>query len=326
MKKKNVQGIILVILIAGLIFCGVSFVNRQNKIGSEEKETQTAETVTPTAEPTTEPTQEPEETTPTPEPQETESPQQKEAAGPPKPESEPQTEENGTITASAPDTGITDLAVKQIVDPSQIDTMNLDKYFQAYEIVEGDAIYNRIIGKSYQPNDYVALSDLRYLKVLHYNFEGQVQVGELIVNAQIVDDFLSAFKQLYENQYQIQEMVLIDNYWAGDGDSSDYNSIEHNNTSAFCFRNATGSGNLSKHAYGRAIDINSQQNPYVTYNNGYGSCAHGNAQQYLDRSSGLPHVITHDDICYQIFTQLGFTWGGDWGNPKDFQHFEKSAN
>ena len=204
--------------------------------------------------------------------------------------------------------------------------MNLDKYFQAYEIVEGDAIYNRIIGKSYQPNDYVALSDLRYLKVLHYNFEGQVQVGELIVNAQIVDDFLSAFKQLYENQYQIQEMVLIDNYWAGDGDSSDYNSIEHNNTSAFCFRNATGSGNLSKHAYGRAIDINSQQNPYVTYNNGYGSCAHGNAQQYLDRSSGLPHVITHDDICYQIFTQLGFTWGGDWGNPKDFQHFEKSAN
>ena len=278
MKKKIVQGIILVILIAGLIFCGVSFVNRQNKIGSEEKETQTAETVTPTAEPTTEPTQEPEETTPTPEPQETESPQQKEAAGPPKPESEPQTEENGTITASAPDTGITDLAVKQIVDPSQIDTMNLDKYFQAYEIVEGDAIYNRIIGKSYQPNDYVALSDLRYLKVLHYNFEG------------------------------------------------DYNSIEHNNTSAFCFRNATGSGNLSKHAYGRAIDINSQQNPYVTYNNGYGSCAHGNAQQYLDRSSGLPHVITHDDICYQIFTLRGFTWGGDWGNPKDFQHFEKSAN
>ena len=88
----------------------------------------------------------------------------------------------------------------------------------------------------------------------------------------------------------------------------------------------TTSGNLSKHAYGRAIDINSQQNPYVTYNNGYGSCAHGNAQQYLDRSSGLPHVITHDDICYQIFTQLGFTWGGDWGNPKDFQHFEKSAN
>ena len=78
--------------------------------------------------------------------------------------------------------------------------------------------------------------------------------------------------------------------------------------------------------YGMRIKFSPAKNPYVTYNNGYGSCAHGNAQQYLDRSSGLPHVITHDDICYQIFTQLGFTWGGDWGNPKDFQHFEKSAN
>lgn len=304
---------------------------RQSKIGAEETVEKTEPTSTPV--PTVTPTETPEEPSPTP----TEAPEEKkeaatqtgEVAGPPlAPETTPtpQTEENGALTPGETSAGITDLAVKEIVDPSQISATDLDKYFQAYEIVEGDEIYNRIIGKSYYANDYVALSDLRYLKVLHYNFEGQVQVGELIVNAQIVDDFLSAFKQLYEKQYQIQEMVLIDNYWAGDGDSSDYNSIEHNNTSAFCFRNATGSGNLSKHAFGRAIDINSQQNPYVTYNNGYGSCAHGNAQQYLDRSSGLPHVITHDDICYQIFTQLGFTWGGDWSNPKDFQHFEKSAN
>ena len=334
MKKNKtivIQIIVLSILILILIVCGVSIFGRQSKIGAEETTEKTEPTEVPV--PTVTPTETPEEPSPTP----TEAPEeQKEAAtqtgevaGPPlAPETTPtpQTEENGALTPGETSAGITDLAVKEIVDPSQISATDLDKYFQAYEIVEGDEIYNRIIGKSYYANDYVALSDLRYLKVLHYNFEGQVQVGELIVNAQIVDDFLSAFKQLYEKQYQIQEMVLIDNYWAGDGDSSDYNSIEHNNTSAFCFRNATGSGNLSKHAYGRAIDINSQQNPYVTYNNGYGSCAHGNAQQYLDRSSGLPHVITHDDICYQIFTQLGFTWGGDWGNPKDFQHFEKSAN
>ena len=329
MKKNKtivIQIIVLSILILILIVCGVSIFGRQSKIGAEETTEKTEPTEVPV--PTVTPTETPEEPSPAP----TEAPEEKkeaatqtgEVAGPPlAPETTPtpQTEENGALTPGETSAGITDLAVKEIVDPSQISATDLDKYFQAYEIVEGDEIYNRIIGKSYYANDYVALSDLRYLKVLHYNFEGQVQVGELIV-----DDFLSAFKQLYENQYQIQEMVLIDNYWAGDGDSSDYNSIEHNNTSAFCFRNATGSGNLSKHAYGRAIDINSQQNPYVTYNNGYGSCAHGNAQQYLDRSSGLPHVITHDDICYQIFTQLGFTWGGDWGNPKDFQHFEKSAN
>ena len=223
------------------------------------------------------------------------------------------------------DTGITDLQVGSIVDASQILWSNMDKYFQAYEIIEGDEIYNRIIGKSYQVNDNVALSDLRYLKVLHYNFEHQVQVGELIVNAQLTDDFLNAFRSLYEQEYEIQSMYLIDNYWTGDGSTSDNASIEENNTSAFCYRVATGSTKLSNHAYGCAIDINSRQNPYVTYDaNGNGSCSHENAREYLDRTSGKAHVITHDDICYQIFTNLGFSWGGDWESGiKDFQHFEK---
>ena len=231
---------------------------------------------------------------------------------------------DGQITQSG-QSGITDLEVGSIVDVSKISWSNLDSYFQAYEIVEGDAVYNRIIGKSYRENNDIGLADLRYLKVLHYNFDGNVQVGEVIVNAQLAEDFLSAFKSLYEEHYEIQSMYLIDNYWTGDGVTSDNASIEVNNTSAFCYRTATGSSKLSNHAYGCAIDINSQQNPYVTYDgNGNGSCYHENAQQYLDRTSGLDHVITHEDICYQIFTNLGFSWGGDWSNGiKDFQHFEK---
>lgn len=220
---------------------------------------------------------------------------------------------------------ITNLQVGSVIDASQITATDLSQYFRAYEIIEGDAVYNRIIGKSYQINDNVALSDLRYLKVLHYNFDAEVQVGELIVNAKLAEDFLNAFKSLYEYQYQIQSMYLIDNYWTGNGASSDNASIDVNNTSAFCYRVATNSSNLSKHAYGCAIDINSQQNPYVTYDaSGKGTCYHENAIQYVDRSSGLAHVITHEDICYQVFTELGFKWGGDWtGDVRDFQHFEK---
>ena len=214
MKKNKtivIQIIVLSILILILIVCGVSIFGRQSKIGAEETTEKTEPTEVPV--PTVTPTETPEEPSPTP----TEAPEEKkeaatqtgEVAGPPlAPETTPtlQTEENGALTPGETSAGITDLAVKEIVDPSQISATDLDKYFQAYEIVEGDEIYNRIIGKSYYANDYVALSDLRYLKVLHYNFEGQVQVGELIVNAQIVDDFLSAFKQLYEKQYQIQEI------------------------------------------------------------------------------------------------------------------------
>ena len=126
----------------------------------------------------------------------------------------------GQITQSGL-SGITDLEVGSIVDASQISWSNLDSYFQAYEIVEGDAVYNRIIEKSYRENNDIGLADLRYLKVLHYNFDGNVQVGEVIVNAQLADDFISAFKSLYEERYEIQSMYLIDNYWTGDGATSD---------------------------------------------------------------------------------------------------------
>lgn len=221
---------------------------------------------------------------------------------------------------------IADLDAGNIIDISQIAWFNIDQYFQAYEIIEGDKVYNRIIGKSYQVNNNIALSDLRYLKILHYNFNGEVQIGELIVNVKLTDDFISIFKILFENRYEIQSMYLIDNYWTGEGASSDSASIDENNTSAFCYRTSTGGSSLSNHAYGCAIDINSQQNPYVTYDtNGNGICYHENARQYMNRTAGLDHVITHDDLCYQLFIARGFTWGGDWENGiKDFQHFEKS--
>jgi len=61
----------------------------------------------------------------------------------------------------------------------------------------------------------------------------------------------------------------------------------------------------------------------VSYKSGSPVWSHENANDYIDRTTGLPHVITHDDVCYQIFKKYGFTWGGDWNTIKDYQHFEK---
>ena len=199
-----------------------------------------------------------------------------------------------------------------------------DAMFAILEIHEGDAVFNRINGKSYRENPNIGLSDLRYLKMIHYNFEHQIQVGEMIVNQAIAQDVINIFRELYDIGYEIQSMYLIDNYWTGDGDSSDSASIDVNNTSSFCYRTATGSGNLSNHAYGRAIDLNPQQNPYVWYDsNGSLRWSHANADPYIDRTTGDPHVITAGDACYNIFIKYGFSWGGNWGNPIDYQHFEK---
>ena len=208
-----------------------------------------------------------------------------------------------------------------VIDKANIDFNNLSQYFVAYEIPED--VYNYINGKSYQENPYVALSDLRYVKLLHYNFNHELQVGELIVAADLQGDYLGIFAELFAAEYEIQSMYLPDKYWTGDPTSTDSASIDVNNSSCFMYRPATGSSKLSKHSYGRAIDINPQQNPYVSYSSGSPVWSHENANDYIDRTTGLPHVITENDVCYQIFTKYGFTWGGSWTNIKDYQHFQK---
>ena len=161
------------------------------------------------------------------------------------------------------------------------------------------------------------------MKVLHYNFDGNIQVGEMIVHKDIEQDMREIFEELFRQKYQVSSMRLIDDYWNGTADSSGSRSIDRNNTSVFRYGRSA-SGRLSNHALGLAIDFNPQQNPYVTYRDGEPHWNHENASAYVDRSAGLPHMIDHNDLAYRLFTQHGFTWGGDRDNPKDYQLFEKA--
>lgn len=52
-------------------------------------------------------------------------------------------------------------------------------------------------------------------------------------------------------------------------------------------------------------------------------------QKYLRASRGdltrmivRCHWIDKDSLPYKLFTEHGFTWGGDWSDRKDYQHFE----
>ena len=211
-----------------------------------------------------------------------------------------------------------------VISSDLIDTSNLGQYFTISTITEGDPVFQRISGQSFVYNNDIGLSSLRYLKMLHVNFDGNYQVGEMIVNSQVADQVINIFEELCEARYEIYSMYLIDDFWVGNGTDSDTNSIDHNNTSCFCYRAATGSSHISKHALGLAIDINPQQNPYVRINSdGSLSWSHENASAYVsDRSASTPHVITEEDYAYQLFTANGWTWGGAWSTPKDYQHFQ----
>lgn len=182
-------------------------------------------------------------------------------------------------------------------------------------------IKKRINGRSYKKNSDISLDDLRYVKVKYYNYKGKEKEGELIVNRLIAQDVVEVFYELYEIQYPIRRMELIDGY-----DADDNLSMEADNTSCFNYRKIAGSSNLSMHALGLAIDINPRVNPCV-------GGAHGilpaNGKVYRERDVKLckgsyKKIMIHkNDRVYKIFKSHGFSWGGDWHNMKDYQHFYK---
>ena len=47
------------------------------------------------------------------------------------------------------------------------------------------------------------------------------------------------------------------------------------------------------------------------------------AAAYADRSRSFPHKIDRNDLCYTLFREHGFAWGGAWKSAQDYQHFEK---
>lgn len=182
-----------------------------------------------------------------------------------------------------------------------------------------DEIKQFITGLSYPKDDVdclISYDDLRYIKLLHYDFEGNVKEGELIVNSALADEVTEIFYLLYMEKYPLTSVKLVDSY----GECADDNlSMAANNTSAFNYRYVSGSKKLSLHSFGTAIDINPMLNPYVKD----GSVSPENGAAYADRSLDFTGKIDENDYCYKLFTERGWSWGGHFKTSKDYQHFSK---
>lgn len=181
-----------------------------------------------------------------------------------------------------------------------------------------DDIFAKMQGKSYKEDCTVPREDLRYVHVRHMGFDGEAKDGELVVNKAIADDVLAIFEELYKADYPIEKVRLVDEY-----DADDEASMSDNNSSAFNFRFISHTTCISRHGLGMAVDINTRYNPYVKTVDGKLSIEPANGADYVDRSKDFPHKIDHEDLCYKLFKEHGFTWGGDWTHSKDYQHFER---
>lgn len=161
---------------------------------------------------------------------------------------------------------------------------------------------------------------LRYVHIWHYDFSGTPKEGELICNEYIARDLVEIFYELYRNEYQLERVLLVDEY---DGDAE----AARADNNSFCFYavlSETDSA-LSKHSAGLGLDINPCYNPRIIYeSDGRQTITPASAAKYADRTGSFPYKIDEDDLCYKLFIKHGFTWGGNRNSGKDYQHFQKS--
>jgi poly-gamma-glutamate synthesis protein (capsule biosynthesis protein) len=162
----------------------------------------------------------------------------------------------------------------------------------------------------------VSLSDLRYLQMTYFGFDGKAHTGEMVIREDYTDDVATVFERLYEARWPIRRMRLVDDYGGNDD-----RTMAANNTSGFNCRRVAGSRAWSAHAYGAGIDINPVQNPDLTGASVAPSAGRHFATDRSTAAQASPGVITADGPVVRAFARIGWQWGGTWSSGKDYQHF-----
>ena len=172
-------------------------------------------------------------------------------------------------------------------------------------------------GVSWRPGCPVPLRDLRVVTASYRGFDGRTRIGRIVVHRDVAADVLTVFRRLYTARFPIRRMVPVDAYGG-----SDFRSIEADNTSAFNCRYVDGTTRWSEHAYGRAIDLNPIENPYVTSS---GTTSHRASLPYVRRAPYRPGMAVEGGTVVRAFAAAGWSWGGRWSGDRDYQHFSASG-
>lgn len=172
---------------------------------------------------------------------------------------------------------------------------------------------------SWHPGCPVPPRELRAIRLSYVGFDGAAHTGELIVNASVVKPVIKVFSILYRSRFAIRRMEPVDAFRG-----SDPRSMAADNTSGFNCRRAVAPGppQWSMHAYGRAIDVNTVQNPYIEPGIGVRPRA---GAAYVNRSHVRPGMAYAGGTLVSAFRSIGWGWGGYWQGSPDYQHFSSNG-
>jgi hypothetical protein len=181
---------------------------------------------------------------------------------------------------------------------------------------------SQLAGQFWHSGCPVPLSSLRLLTVSYWDFGGNVQTGQLVVNRSAAAPLAKVFRQLYKLRFPIRHMRFAETYvpkrsQPADGDIS--GSFECRRAVPSPCGNGT--GNWSQHAFGLAVDLNPIENPYT----GCGRTREPASVPYLNRSRIRRGMVTPGVV--RAFRSIGWGWGGSWaGSTKDYMHFSSSGH
>ena len=175
-------------------------------------------------------------------------------------------------------------------------------------VVDSHMTRAQALGHNHFPS--AVLARMEVVAVTYNGFDHRRHQGQIVVDRAIADDVKKIFTEIEASGYPIEKVIPIVAYgW------SDKASDDDNNTSGFNYRLVIVPGekptSLSRHSYGRAIDLNPRINPEFG--------ANGQSSHRYDPS--IPGTLTLKSAPTQIFLRHGWKWGGLW-REKDYQHFE----
>jgi len=170
------------------------------------------------------------------------------------------------------------------------------------------------LGASWRAGCPVGPASLRRIRLTYLGWDGAAHTGDLVVHNDIASPTVIAFRRLYWQRFPIRSMRPVSVFGG-----SDTRSMAADNTSAFACRRVTGGTGWSRHAYGRAVDINPVENPYVK-----GSTVLPPAgAAFVRRTPVRKGMLVAGSTAVTTFTGYGWTWGGYYRSLKDWQHVER---
>lgn len=148
------------------------------------------------------------------------------------------------------------------------------------------------------------------LAIIYLSFDGKFHSGQIVVHKELEKDVTDFFKFLLEKNFSLNKAVPIasDKY-----NFSDELSMADNNSSGFNPRNIAGTERPSNHAFGRAIDINPLQNPFIK----------NDIVEPVGAAYEPGEIGTLTSEIVEFLKSRGWKWGGDYIQIKDYHHFEK---